>query len=255
MDFSEYFKMVLPGNSAAPKVCREALEIRAMTFALQLKEAYAIDDIGIRGEASETNSSTLADAYEVYSADWSPGDNKANEFLRIIRNLSSEELEFLAAILKHDYYRKKYGEKAYSFMAPSCVDCRPDDGKKVTDDPGAGAGAGDDGFVMKSAVPTMVGVFAKTVADEFISNFGRGDLIPWAKPYVDASTAGGVLLVGSAVVLTEKKPWLSKIMVKLGAMAIAFSTLFPMALALPPVPALVFGLLVAFILVATAALV
>lgn len=240
------FKVILPDNYVGEERAVQEKVVVILACILKRRKVISIE-IGSAAEASETNSS-LVEALEMLRADWSsPADNNPIiEFQRIIRNLSSNHLDFLDSWLQTEFYFKK--NTATGLMAPV-------ESVKGSFESVKGLGAGDGGFVMKSAFPAMVGVFVKTVADGLISDVVRQDSIPWAKPYMDASAAGGILLIGSAIVLMEKKPWPSKIMVKFGAMAIAFSTLLPMALALPPVTALVFGLLMAFILVATAALV
>lgn len=187
---------------------------------------------------SENQHSSLDEALVEFEVEWSPADNKPILFERMIRSLSSEDFVFLACALEARFCREKFGiEVEFERYGIGTG------GEGVK-------GISDGSFLMSYCVPAIGGALAKTFGDKCTTTLGHSS---WAKPYEEAATGVGVVLIIIAIVLKDRKPWVSKIMAKSGVMAIAFATLAPLALALPPVAGLIFGLLMASIVVATLA--
>lgn len=221
----------------------ETLVKRTVNHACTLKECPMPQMTEIGAEASmlsENHHSSLSDAFVEFEKEWSTADNNPIIFGRIIRKLLPNDLVLLACVMEMKYYREKLNMEIE-------FDSSGRGGEQV--------GANNDGFLMICSVPAMASTLAKILSEKVInSTLGHSSSsTSCVKPYEDATTAIGVVLIISAIVLKDMKPGLSKSMAKVGLMAVAFAALLPLALALNPAAALIFGLLMAFIVVGSLA--
>lgn len=119
---------------------------------------------------------------------------------------------------------------------------------------GGSGGGGSGSFIMKAATQAILGLCAKVAVDKGVISFFESSSPRWFEAYEKAGAGVGLVMVMGGMVLVEKKPGLSKAMLKFGAVMIALAILIPMAASLPPVMAWVFGVLAASIVIVTAIL-
>lgn len=230
-------KWVKPVYCCVSGSAKESLISITMTLVCKLKGCPPVM-IGTDAEASmlsEEKQSSLDEAFARLEVEWSPADKyHAIEFERTIRKLSSQDFVFLACAMEAKFHRDRFGIEV-EFESPA--------GEEVIK---------DNGLLMSYCVPAIAGASLKTLGNKLASSFEHST---GAQPYEEAAIALGIVFICSAMLLKDKKAGLSKVMAKVGVATIAFAVLLPLVLALHPLLSLLTGLLMAFTVVGTLALI